>query len=267
MPQTFSLLFIGDVIGPVGCAAVQAHAPALRSELGVAAIVANGENSAASGFGVTAQTGAALLSVVDFLTLGDHAFDQPEIGAFLDAEPRISRPANVATDRPGRSRGLFEVGGVHVGIVTVLGNVFMRMQPTSPFAAVDAEVQALRAAGAQVILVEIHAEATSEKQAMGWYCAGRVAAVLGTHTHTPTADLRVLPGGTGYVTDVGMTGGAESIIGFSREDFLRFLAGGERPQLPSPATGDARLDAIRLEIDLASGQAVAVERVSRTYPA
>src|SRR5215813_3340779 len=144
MSRTCALLFIGDVVGPAGCAAVQALAPALRRELGVAAIVANGENSAESGFGLTVQTGAALLSAVDFLTLGDHAFDHPEIGAFRDAESRITRPANVETDRPGRPRGLFAVGDVRVGVVTVLGTAFMRAQPRSPFAAVDAEMEELK---------------------------------------------------------------------------------------------------------------------------
>jgi len=267
MSRTFGLLFIGDVVGPAGCATVQALAPALRRELGVAAIVANGENSAESGFGVTEQTGAALLSAVDLLTLGDHAFDEPGIGAYLDAEPRIIRPANVEIDRPGRPRGIFEAGDVRVGVVTVLGTAFMQAQPRSPFAAADTEVAELKAAGARVILIEIHAEATSEKQALGWYCAGRVAAVLGTHTHTPTADLRVLPGGTGYVTDVGMTGGAESIIGFSREDYFRFIAEGEHARLPRPATGRIRLDAVRLEMDLQSGRAIAVERISREFVA
>src|SRR5262245_15251779 len=137
MSRTIGLLFIGDVIGAAGCAAVQVLAPTLRRELGVAAIIANGENSAESGFGVTAQTGAALLAVVDLVTLGDHAFDQPEIDAFLEAEPRIIRPANVEVDCPGRPRATLEAAGVRVGVVTVLGTALMRPQPRSPFAAVD----------------------------------------------------------------------------------------------------------------------------------
>ena len=263
MDQPFRLLFIGDVIGPVGRAAILALVPGLRRDLALDAVIANGENSADNAFGITAQIAESLLSVVDFLTLGDHAFDQAEIGPFLDREPRIIRPANFADPQPGRGWGVFEAAGVRVGVVNLLGKVFMRPRVTSYYDAADQAVQELEAAGAEIIAVDLQAEATSEKQALGWHLAGRVAAVLGTHTHTPTADLRVLPGGTAFVSDVGMTGGSDSIIGYSKT-FLQFMKGDKSVGPPRPAEeGPARLDAILIEIDRATGRAITAQRIVR----
>src|SRR3954454_1434135 len=223
---TFRLLFIGDVVGSEAVTAVESLVPALRWELRLDAVIANGENSAPSGRGITAESGEALLSAVDFLTLGDHTFDQEDIGDFLAQEQRVVRPANLKEDLPGHGWGIFEVSGLRVGVANVQGRVFMEA-PRSPFEAAERAVAELQNSGAEVILVDVHAEATSEKQAMGWHLAGKVAAVIGTHTHVPTADLRVLPGGTAYVSDVGMTGGKESIIGFNREGFMTVFLGGE----------------------------------------
>jgi 2',3'-cyclic-nucleotide 2'-phosphodiesterase len=207
MQQVIRMLFVGDVVGPAGCAAAQVLIPQLRQELRLDAIIVNGENSADSGFGITARTAADLLSVADLVTLGDHAFDQEGSEVLLNQVPRIVRPANVAAHLPGHGWGVCETAGVRIGVATVQGQVFMKPLPESPLAAVDRALSALEEAGASILVVEIHCEATSEKQAMGWHCAGRAAAVVGTHTHTPTADLRLLPGGTAYITDVGMTGG------------------------------------------------------------
>lgn len=263
MDKTFRLLFIGDVVGPIGCAAVQAFVPDLRQELQLDAVIVNGENSPASGFGITEHTAEALLSVADFVTLGDHAFDQEGAGGLLDQEARIIRPANFEAHLPGRGWGIFEVAGVRVGVANVLGRLFMKPTVTSPFEAVDQAVRELEAAGANLILVDMHTEATSEKQTMGWYLAGRVAVVVGTHTHTPTADLRLLPGGTAYVTDVGMTGGKNGVIGFSKEGFIRLFLK-EKPSRPLQlAEGPALLNAVLVEVDLESGRAVAAERVSK----
>lgn len=263
MEKVFRLLFIGDVVGPTGCAAVQALIPDLRRELRLDAVIVNGENSAQSGFGITEQTAEVLLSVADFVTLGDHAFDQEEVGEFLNRELRIIRPANFDASLPGRGWGTFEVEGVRVGVVNVLGRLFMRPKVSSPFETVDRAVHELKDAGANFIVVDMQAEATSEKQTMGWYLAGRVAAVLGTHTHIPTADLGVLPGGTAYVTDVGMTGGQNGVIGFSREGFLRLFLEGKPSGFPQLAEGPGRLDAVFIEVDVGSGRAVAVERISK----
>jgi 2',3'-cyclic-nucleotide 2'-phosphodiesterase len=267
MTEAFRLLFIGDIVGPAGRAAIQALVPSLRRDLRLDAVIANGENSADEGFGITADGARELLTVVDLVTLGDHAFDQQEIGAFLNAESRIIRPANFEGDLAGRGWAVFEARGVRIGVVNLIGRLFMRPKSVSAFAVADRAVRELRASGASAILVDLQAEATSEKQAMGWYLAGQVTAVLGTHTHVPTADLRLLPGGTAYISDVGMTGGRDSIIGFNREAFLRRFQGDEASGTPRPAEGPARLDAVLLEVDAATGQAVAAERISREWSA
>jgi metallophosphoesterase (TIGR00282 family) len=202
MKQNFRLLFIGDIVGPTGRGAVKALVPALRKDLRLDAVIANAENSAENGLGTTPEVAKDLLSVVDFLTFGDHTFDRAELFPFLDADARIIRPANFATPIAGRGWGLFEVAGVRIGVVNLLGRAFMRPQGTSLRKASEQALQKLQAAGAGVIVVDMHAEATSEKQALGWLLAGRVTAILGTHTHTPTADLRILPGGTAFVSDV-----------------------------------------------------------------
>ena len=213
---TFRLLFIGDIVGPAGCSAVLDLVPRLRQELEPDAVVANAENSAPTGRGITRESGSALLSVADFLTLGNHAFDADGYREFLEEEDRVVRPANFGEKDPGLGWGLFEAGGVNVGVTNVLGRVFVERTKVSPFEAADQAVEELKARGADIVLVDSHAEATSEKQALGHYLDGRAHAVLGTHTHVPTADLSILPGGTAYVTDVGMTGCRESIIGFER---------------------------------------------------
>jgi metallophosphoesterase (TIGR00282 family) len=261
---TFRLLFIGDVMGEAGRAAVRTLVPTLRHELELDAVVANGENSAPGGRGITQEACSDLLSVVDFLTLGNHAFDAGGGGRFLDWEPRIVRPANLEADLPGYGWGMFEAGSVRVGVANVQGRVFMKHTPHSPFEMADRAVEELETAGVDLILVDVHAEATSEKQAMGYYLAGRVQAVVGTHTHVPTADARILPSGTAYVTDVGMTGGTESIIGFSKEDFLRLFLG-KRPSRIDVSKAPANLSAILVETDVESRRTIGIERVYREH--
>ena len=262
MAKTFRLLFIGDVIGSVSCSAVQALVPELRRELHLDAVIVNGENSAPNGLGITGDSMRKLLSVADFVTLGDHAFDQEESGALLEQEQRMIRPLNFADNLPGRGWGLFEVNGVRVGVINLLGRLFMRPATTSAFEAASRAIGELKHAGAHLIIIDIQAEATSEKQALGWYLAGKATAVLGTHTHTPTADERILPGGTAYISDVGMTGGLDSIIGFNK-NFLQVFLGGKRSEHSRPAAGPTRLDAVLIEADPTSGQATRIERVRR----
>ncbi len=259
----FRLLFIGDVVGEAGCAAVRALVPTLRRELELSAVVANGENSAPEGRGITPQSGSALLSVVDFLTLGDHAFDAEGEEEYLDREPRVVRPANLDEDLPGRGWGTFEAGGVRVGVANVQGRLFMQEVSRSPFEAADQAVADLEASGADLVLVDMHAEATSEKQAMGYHLAGRAQAVVGTHTHVPTADARILSGGTAYVTDAGMTGGTESIIGFNKEDFLEFFLG--RGSGVGVSEGPASLSAVVIEVEVENRQAISIEHMHRAF--
>jgi metallophosphoesterase (TIGR00282 family) len=257
---TFRLLFIGDVMGKAGCAAVSTLVPTLQRELELDAVVANGENSAPGGRGITPESASELLSVVNFLTLGNHAFDVLGSDKLLEREPRLIRPANLEAGSPGYGWGTFEAGGVRVGVANVQGRVFMKQSPGSPFKAADLAVEELETAGADLVLVDVHAEATSEKQAMGYHLAGKVQAVVGTHTHVPTADARILSGGTAYVTDVGMTGGAESIIGFDKEEFLGLFLGRRTSRLGA-SKGPANLNAVVVEVELKSRRAVSIERV------
>ena len=260
----FRILFIGDIVGRSGVEAVTALVPELREELHLDAVVANAENSAPQGRGVMAESGAAVLSVADFLTLGNHTFDAEGSREYLEREERVVRPANLDPKLPGRGWGIFEAGGVRVGVVNVQGRVFMKDEVRSPFEAAGAAVEELRKAGADVILVDTHAEATSEKQAVGYRLDGRAQVVVGTHTHIPTADTRVLPNGTAYCTDVGMCGVRDSVIGFSRDDFLGLFLGEWRPGI-RVAEGPAVFNAVVAEIDLEARQAVSIERVHRNF--
>ena len=258
--MTFRLLFIGDVVGEAGCTAVQDLVPTLRQELELDAVIINAENSAPSGRGITSDSGSALLSVGDFLTLGNHAFDIEGVEELLDWEPRVIRPANVDKSLPGRGWGTFQANGVCVGVANVQGRVFMQQNLRSPFKAADQAVAGLRDLGADLILVDVHAEATSEKQAMGYHLEGKLQALVGTHTHVPTADAQVLPGGTAYVTDVGMTGAKESVIGFDRQAFLGLFLGEKLSGL-GVSRGSAALNAVLIEIDAESRRATGIKRV------
>jgi 2',3'-cyclic-nucleotide 2'-phosphodiesterase len=258
------LLFVGDVVGPAGCSAALDLVPKLREELQLDAVVANAENSAPSGRGITTESGAALLSVADFLTLGNHAFDADGYQEFLESEKMVVRPANFGERLPGRGWGIFEIDGVSVGVTNVLGLVFVDRTPVSPFEAADRAVSELEALGADLVLVDAHAEATSEKQALGHHLAGRAQAVLGTHTHVTTADASTLPGGTAYMTDVGMTGCEESIIGFDREIFLGLFLG-ERRWLPVASEGPVLFNAALLDFDVEGRRATGIEPVRRRW--
>jgi 2',3'-cyclic-nucleotide 2'-phosphodiesterase len=265
---TFRLLFVGDVVGPSGISAVLDLVPKLRVELSLDAVVANAENSAPTGRGITAGSGAALLEVVDFLTLGNHAFDAEGHEEFLEREDRVVRPANFDGNHPGRGWGTFEAGGVTVGVANVLGKVFIDKAKVSAFEAADGAIAELEERGADVVLVDSHAEATGEKQSLGYHLAGRAQAVLGTHTHVPTADASVLPGGTAYASDVGMTGCRESVIGFDREDFLGLFVQngmGRRRGIHVETRGPVVLNAALVEFDPEGRRAVGIEPVCREW--
>jgi 2',3'-cyclic-nucleotide 2'-phosphodiesterase len=248
------LLFVGDVVGGPGRRAVAALLPGLRERHRPDLVVANGEN-AAGGVGITEKTARELLGMgIDAITLGNHAYRHREVYGFLDREERIVRPANYPKGSPGRGWTVVEGGGVRLGVVNLSGMVFMQAA-RSPFSEVDAILAELRGK-VDHVLVDIHAEATSEKVAFGWHLDGRVTACVGTHTHVPTTDARVLPGGTAYITDVGMTGPRGGVIGVKREQALeRFLTmtqvtfetSAEDPWLNAvlvEAAGDGRATAI-----------------------
>jgi metallophosphoesterase (TIGR00282 family) len=216
------LLFVGDVVAGIGRRALATVLPALREEHRPDFVVVNGEN-AAGGVGITPKTARELLDLgVDAITLGNHAYRHRDVYEYLDREPRIVRPANFPKGSPGRGHTVVEANGLRLGVINLSGQLFLEAV-RSPFAEADALLAELRDS-TDVVLVDMHAEATSEKVALGWYLDGRVTAVVGTHTHVPTADARVLPGGTAYVTDVGMTGPRGGVIGVKKELALeRFL--------------------------------------------
>ena len=213
------LLFIGDVVGKPGREGLAAAMPGLREERLPDLVVVNGENIA-GGVGVTAETAAELFEAgADVITLGNHTYRHRDVYPFLDSEQRIVRPANFPATNPGRGHTIVEAAGMRVAVVSLSGERHMLVD-RNPFTMVDELLGSLTGA-ADAIVVDFHAELTSEKVAMGWHLDGRVAAVLGTHTHVPTADARVLPGGTAHISDVGMTGSRAGVIGVRREDALR----------------------------------------------
>jgi metallophosphoesterase (TIGR00282 family) len=254
---TVKLLFVGDVVGGIGRRALAALLPGLRESHQPDFVVVNGEN-AAGGVGITRKTATELLDLgVDAITLGNHAYRHREVYEFLDQEARLIRPANYPKGSPGRGHTVVEAGGLRLGVVNLSGQVFLQAV-RSPFSEVDAVLAELRGQ-ADLVLVDMHAEATSEKVAMGWHVDGRVLACVGTHTHVPTADARVLPGGTAYVTDVGMTGPRGGVIGVKREQALeRFLT---LTQVRFETSNeDPWLNAVLVEGD-ESGRAVAIEQL------
>src|SRR3712207_5994446 len=216
-----SILFVGDVVGGLGRRTLHGLLPQLREELEPTFVVVNGEN-AAGGLGITPQIAKEMLGAgVDAITLGNHAYFRREILPYLDEEPRIVRPANYLKRHPGSGVAVVERDGVRLGVVNLIGTVFLDAA-RSPFDEIETVLTSLEGR-CDHVLVDFHAEATSEKVAMGWYLDGRVTAVLGTHTHVPTADERVLPGGTAYMSDVGMTGPRGGVIGVKKEQAIQSL--------------------------------------------
>jgi len=256
------ILFVGDIVGRSGRNIVCERLPNLVRDWRLDLVVANGEN-AAGGFGITETIYRELIDYgVDAVTLGNHAWDQKEALVFIERAPRLIRPINYPAGTPGRGVALIETkGGKRALIVNAMARIFM--DPLEdPFAAVERELAACALGqGADVVIVDFHGEATSEKQAMGYFCDGRASLVVGTHTHVPTADLRILSGGTAYITDVGMTGDFDSIIGMSKEEPLqRFLRRISSARF-EPANGPGTLCAVAVDTDPATGLAARVAPV------
>ncbi len=254
------LLFIGDIVGRPGRDLVRHGLQAIVERHQIDLVIANAENAAA-GFGITREIGDHLLEWgVDVMTSGNHIWDKKEALDYIGAESRLLRPANYPAGAPGNGSYLARTrDGRSVGVVNVMGRVFM-LNIDDPFTSVLREIEALKQR-TRIIFVDFHAEATSEKIAMGWHLDGKVTAVIGTHTHVQTADERILPKGTAYLTDVGMTGPHDSIIGVEIEAALgRFLTA--LPAKFDTATGNPRLNAVIVEADEATGRATDIERLS-----
>jgi 2',3'-cyclic-nucleotide 2'-phosphodiesterase len=261
--DTLRILFVADVIGSPGRRALKQLLRLVRADVRADVVVANGENSA-GGFGITPEIVHEFFETgVQVITTGNHVWDKKEILPLLDSEPRLLRPANYPPGNPGRGAVVVDVGGTRLAVLNLQGRTFMT-PIDDPFRAADRLLGEL-AQSADVFAVEFHAEATSEKQAFAHYLDGRVACVVGTHTHVQTADERILPRGTARITDLGMTGGMDGIIGMKAEisvERQRTLTRGERLQ---PADGDLHLQGAVVEVDESTGRARSIERVNVPY--
>lgn len=251
------LLFIGDIVGRPGRDIVNERLGSLRAEHAIDFVIANGENAAA-GAGITAAIAQSLLGAgIDAITLGDHVWDQREWVHEITRIEHVCRPANLPASCPGWDHLIIEARGFRVGVFTVLGRQYLGMKSECPFLCADRMIEQLRSQ-TDAIIVEVHAEATSEKQALGWYLDGRVTAVLGTHTHVPTADAQVLPKGTAFMCDVGMTGPYASVLGREIEPVVaKFLDG--MPRRFPVATSDVRLSGALIEIAPGMARAEKIE--------
>ncbi|MFN3281390.1 MAG: YmdB family metallophosphoesterase [Tabrizicola sp.] len=257
------LLFLGDVVGRSGRTAVIQRLPGLREAWGLDFVVVNGEN-ASQGAGLTGDHAKELLSAgADCLTLGDHAFDQKDMLTFIEQEPRIVRPLNFSKVAPGRGARVFEATqGRKVLVTQALGQVFMKRPFDDPFSALEGVLKAHTLGGVvQAAIVDVHAEATSEKMGMGHWCDGMASLVVGTHTHVPTGDAMILPKGTAYQTDAGMCGDYDSVIGMEKlEPLRRFVTGMAKGRF-EPAGGEATLSGVFVETDDRTGLATRVRMI------
>ncbi|HXJ47810.1 MAG TPA: TIGR00282 family metallophosphoesterase [Candidatus Acidoferrum sp.] len=262
MGDEFRILFVADVVGQPGRDAVKAILPGLRKELTADLVIVNGENSA-GGFGLTSKIAAEIKSSgADVITTGNHVFAQKEFVPELAGLQRVLRPANYPPAAPGQGSCLVEAGGAQVLVMNLMGRIFTADNLDDPFRAADA----ILAANPEVRIVfcDMHAEATSEKTAMGWHLDGRASAVVGTHTHIPTADHRVLPGGTAYVTDVGMVGPRDGCIGMDKDVVLqRFRTG--VPNRFVVASGPVTFNSVLVTINSSTGRATSIQRVDREH--
>jgi len=252
------LLLLGDICSRAGREAVKTTLPGVRRWTRVDFVVANGENLA-GGYGINPQMAEELFDAgVDCMTTGDHAFDRKDAWDYYNTQTRLLRPENYPPGAPGRGHGVFEKEGFAVGVINLVGRVFMKPLDC-PFQQARDLAEQLRLQ-TPVVLVDFHAEATAEKLAMGAYLDGRVSAVLGTHTHVQTADEHILPDGTAYVTDVGMCGAFDSILGMRADDSVKRLLAG-LPNRLRPATRDPRINGVLIEVDDVTGRAVSIERL------
>jgi metallophosphoesterase (TIGR00282 family) len=257
MQNSFNLIFVGDIVGRPGRQGVKERLKSIVKRHNAVFVIANGENSA-NGFGITSKVAQELFAAgIHVITLGNHTWDKKEAEVFLDEEPHILRPANFSPYAPGRGSVVIENNGVKLGVISLIGQVFMGSYE-SPFLAAERIVSDI-SAKTKNIIIDFHGEATSEKKAMAFFLDGQVSAVLGTHTHVQTADVCILKKGTAFITDAGMTGPHDSVIGNCVEDVLdRFVRG--MPRKLEVASGDVRISYVVIEIDVASGKAFKIER-------
>ncbi len=257
--MTMRILFLGDVVGEPGRKAILAHLKRVKEERGIDFIILNGENAAA-GKGITPKICIDLLRAgAAVITTGDHVWDQQEIVAHFPTEPRLLRPINFPVGTPGAGSVVLEAQKGRVGVINAMGRTFVQPATENPFLAVEQEVRRLHEDGVRIIVVDFHAEATSEKIAMGWHLDGKVSLVVGTHTHVQTADERVLPGGTAFICDAGMCGPIDSVLGRRWEPVVERFKTSMPCRFPV-ASGPVALCGVITEVDVESGRAVSIER-------
>jgi metallophosphoesterase (TIGR00282 family) len=257
------LLFLGDIIGEPGRRAVIEMLPALKSAWGIDFVVANGENVAA-GRGITPRLAIDLLRCgVAVITTGDHVWDQKEVVSFIETEPRLLRPINYPEGTPGGGSIILDTAKGKVGVINVQGRTFMLPALENPFRCVWAEVEQIRTQ-TPIIFVDVHAETTSEKIALGRFLDGRVSAVAGTHTHVQTADDQIFPGGTAFICDAGMCGPTESVLGREIQPIVQRFYSSMPINFPV-AKGEVKLHGLMVDIDEESGRALSVQRIAETY--
>lgn len=263
--RLMKILFVGDIVGKVGRTTFKELLPNLTDRYKIDSVIVNGEN-AAGGFGITEKIAEEIFSCgVPIITTGNHVWDKKETIPYLTKENRILRPANYPSGTPGCGSAVYTTSaGVKIGVLNLSGRVFMSNLINCPFRVGEKEIQDLREK-TKIIIVDIHAEATSEKIAFGYYVDGKVSAVLGTHTHVQTADEKILAGGTAYITDVGMTGPSDSVIGIEKEQIIeRFLL--NMPMKFETGKGEGIFSAVILEINSDTGKASGIHRLMLSYP-
>lgn len=259
-----TLIFLGDVVGEPGRRSLYRAVPELRAEYGADAVIVNGEN-AAGGRGITPQLAQEFFdNGVDVITLGDHAWDQQSLVDKIDSLPRVLRPFNLQSNNPGKGSVIINTPKGKIGILSLIGRTFMRYSADNPFTTAPAELQAMKQQGAEVLLVDMHGEATSEKISMALHLDGVATAVLGTHTHVQTADARILPGGTAAITDVGMCGSRDGVIGRNAADVLHAQITAMPCKLD---VGDwpARISGVVITANAATGRAISIQAINRDY--
>ena len=255
------ILAIGDIVSMQGCEYLRKILPALKKEYSADIVIANGENSAI-GNGITPQSARHIFdSGVDVITLGNHALKRPEFYDYLDANLFIARPANFSKSAPGRSTVMLDKGFCQVAIINLQGVVYLDNN-YNPFDTIDNEIEKARSEGAKIIIVDFHAEASGEKRAMGYYVDSRVSAIFGTHTHVQTSDQQILPQGTGYITDIGMCGPKESVLGVTPDRVIEKLKTNMPVRFTNP-DGECVLEGCFFEIDNKTGKTVQIERFRR----
>ncbi len=260
MQTKLNILFIGDVVGRYGRRAVKSHIDSIKSEYDIDFTIINAEN-AADGFGINKKVYVELEPCADALTLGNHTWDKSEILSDIESMNKLIRPINYSDKSPGVGFRVFGLNGVEIAVINAVGRIFM-IPVDNPFYAVEDLLNSQELKNVEIKIVDFHAEATSEKQAFGWYFDNKVSAVIGTHTHVQTADERILPGGCAYITDVGMTGCHDGVLGFEKQQALeRFLT--YIPQRLKVCKKNIQINGCVIEVDSKTGKALSIKRIRR----